>query len=166
MMIFLVRWPTFEISFVAAKNEKDLLLKLEQIGDSTDCKYTPYTGEIYFGFRLNLQFNDKTDYNFTPVRQRAEINGIREYLKDGPIFEFFAEGGDLSDEMWDSVLEFSFPELWKLEKKLFNHDASEPRHKIQTRAAAIKELAAFFKGSEKRKDLNEQVKRRDQNGHN
>ena len=56
MPIYIVRWPELCASLIKAKNEEDLIDKLDEVGDPGGCTWSEYQGPIWIEFDIPVKF--------------------------------------------------------------------------------------------------------------
>lgn len=172
MPLYLVRWPDFSISLVHAKDEGELSHTLDEVGDPGACRWKVYKGPLHLKFKMNLGFQDETNYAFTPVVPKAKISNINEFCGEGARFELADPHlSDTHSKMWEEFVRFSFPKLYAMGSPspcYADNLSQEEYFKIATdvESAAKGELAEFFEANKAYKQNNEDLARDIENGNN
>lgn len=111
MPLYLVRWPTFEVSLIRAKDKRDLLETIDEIADPSGCTWKVYNGPLHLDFNLGIKVEDKSDYKAVPFKPRVKINAASE-LHEGYKYAFEENHSDTIGNMWDEITKTAFPHLW------------------------------------------------------
>jgi len=140
--LYLVRWPSLNFSLVRANNERDLIAILDEIADPEGCTWKVYNGPLFLDFRSNVHFEDKTNYDFLPLKPNISIQNADELAKVGPDFKLLGSGSDTMREMWEAVTKFVLPNFVR---KIEPTSPDQPDNETVERCkeALVKDLRVF-----------------------
>src|SRR5262249_27387135 len=108
MPLYLVRWPLLEASIIRARDESELMDKIDEIADPSLCTWRVYAGPLWIDFRLPVVDID---------RKRSGPLEPDDLVIDNPALAIgdlaleWPEGSDSADEMDDQVRRMAFPHL-------------------------------------------------------
>jgi hypothetical protein len=108
MPLYLVRWPLLEASIIRARDESDLMEKIDEIADPSLCTWRVYAGPLWIDFRLPLV---RIDQKHPGPLEPDELVIDNPDLAVGDLAVERPEGSDTAGEMDDQVRRMAFPHL-------------------------------------------------------
>lgn len=165
MPLYLVRWPTLQVSLVRARNEEALLDLLDEASDPGGCTYKVYKGPVWVDFALPFKIRDVTPDKKVPTEPSDfTIDPCPEF--DGELYPSFLEPGlpgtDAVDDMCRRILRFAFPSLLKYmemrDDAVFNGDEDSDEGEQfpeGLRAALVADLMPLVRAYQARAALQE-----------
>jgi len=142
MPLYLVRWPTFAVSLIQARDEDDLRDTIDEIGDQSGCTWKIYKGPLHLDFKLGIDFEDKSDYKSVPFKPSVKIKAPEE-LREIYQYAFEKNSSDAITNMWDKVTKMAFPHLWAYYENSEARDKESLKQEFEK--AILAELHEFFK---------------------
>jgi len=109
MALYLVRWSGLRASLIDAYDEADLLMRLDEVEDPSDCTWQLYEGPLWVDFEVPAKF----DINPTQ-RSRLELSDVHVSVpaRDWSVPLSFVNGDSGAEpEMLRAVLQDAFPSL-------------------------------------------------------
>lgn len=110
MPLYVVRWPSFNVSLLKARNEKELLNLLDEEGDPAACRYAIYDGPVWINFDLPLKASWRPDTLPATTEMRVEGFG-RSGSDDALEYRVSLGGSDAAFAMRDALTSFAFPHI-------------------------------------------------------
>lgn len=152
MPLYVVRWPGLQASLVRARDEDDLLDKLDEVSDPGGCTYKVYKGPVWVDFTLPFTIRDVTPHKRVPT-EPADFTVDADPEFDGDLNPTVLKpempGADSAYDMCAKVLQFAFPSLFRYmerrDEQFDDTDDAEPpkspeRYPESLRAALVADL--------------------------
>lgn len=138
MPLYLVRWPTLAASIVRARNEADLMDRLDEVDDPGACRWTVYNGPLWVDLELPVQVEVPQEAALEDTT--ATLAGADE-LSEFVRFDADTGGCDTGGEMTEAVTRWAFPHLHALHAKLGGEEEPIPLADVeQALRAELREL--------------------------
>lgn len=144
MPIYLVRWQNLSAAFVSARDEEDLLDRLDELADTEGATWSVYRGPLWIEFDVPIEFEMKRrPEGQPPTLQDITITDISKF--EPPGLEVSVAGTDTGSEMLLEVYRRAFPHLHKLfEESGLDED---PDSEGAVKTAALEDLKPLVEAS-------------------
>jgi len=110
MPIYIVRWPQLCASLIKAKNEEDLIDKLDEVGDPGGCTWSEYQGPIWIDFDIPVKFVPLLREKKRPMSMdEIDIEGVEELADSGIELSLSQPEGDTGNDMKHEIIKQAFP---------------------------------------------------------
>ncbi|HEX8699340.1 MAG TPA: hypothetical protein VF815_10925 [Myxococcaceae bacterium] len=149
MPLYLVRWPDLSVALVKARNEDELLMRLDEYADPTGCQWMVYRGDVFLDFSIPIKIkrNPTSQTQQEPLTDNqlaVDVESISNF--DGGMLKLLKLGDDLES----SIMEYAFPHLnslWNeyMDELIEGRIDTKLRNKV--RSAALRDLQPYVQAS-------------------
>lgn len=113
MPLYLVRWPDLCASLVRARNEEELVRRLDEVDDPGGCKWKEYRGPVWVDFNLPVTVDRREREDNRPVTVDDFDVSLGEVAQEPWRLDVIVPAADTGTAMGDSIRGFAFPALQK-----------------------------------------------------
>ena len=138
MPLYIVRWPSFNVSLVKARNEDELVDLLDEVADPAGCRWAVYRGPVWIDLDLPLDVQwDETKGERSPrTKDDAKVTGVEKLHDDHVPYEVSIGECDTGVDMHEAVTRWAFPNI----QRVFDEREDEVPELAALRAAVKAEL--------------------------
>ncbi|MDY0004854.1 MAG: hypothetical protein RBU30_26385 [Polyangia bacterium] len=116
MPIYVVRWPEPLVSLISARDEEELMYRLDEAADPGGCTWQVYKGPIWVDFELpvKIDIGDPKDKRrpLAPEDVEVDVGGLAQ--NPWQLVPTDPQAGDTPHEMYDRIRRFAFPALQRI----------------------------------------------------
>ena len=140
MPLYLVRWPLLKASIIRARDETELVDKLDEVGDPGGCTWQVYRGPLWIDFDVPIEFAPNYRDDRRPMsRDELGVRGVEKlHTNQDWVQSTIPTGSDTARGMSEKILGKAFPALSKV---VVNDEHSE----AQLREALLDDLEPLIK---------------------
>ncbi len=112
MPIYLVRWPNLSAALVRARDDDDLVTRLDELDDPSFCTWQLYTGPLWVEFNMSAQLEVRYSEGRPLGRADLVLSNIEQVLDDhltDEVLHASIADAETGTEMRRELLERCFP---------------------------------------------------------
>lgn len=136
MPLYIVRWPTFCVSLVKARDEDDLVNILDEVADPSGCRWAVYRGPLWIDLDLPLdvRWDETKKKRSSPAEEAPEVTGVEDLQTGHVPYSVSIGEGDTGADMRDAITTWAFPSI----QRVFEEREDEEQPELAALRAAVK----------------------------
>lgn len=113
MPVYVVRWPEPVVSLVSARDEEELMLRLDESADPGGCTWEVYKGPLWVDFQLPVEVDVGTREDkrkpLSPEDVKVDLGELAR--EPWQLVPSESHSSDTAYEMYERLRQFAFPAL-------------------------------------------------------